>query len=109
MPDLALLSPLCLPVLMRRFLVLALLLCTACAPLQRTRPAPEPADLAHKVGPITAEQKAVLCDPQTSGGLLVAVDPSGRDDFLRLARARGLELLPFGVLKPAAEPVVTVL
>jgi selenide,water dikinase len=61
----------------------------------------------HKVGLITAEQKAVLCDPQTSGGLLVAVDPDGREDFLRLTRARGLELTPFGALKPIREPTVT--
>jgi selenide,water dikinase len=62
----------------------------------------------HKVGPITAEQKAVLCDPQTSGGLLVAVDPGGREDFLRLTRARGLDLMPFGVLRPDQDPVISV-
>lgn len=62
----------------------------------------------HKVGPMTDEQRAVLCDPQTSGGLLVAVDPAGREDFLRLTRARGLELRPFGVLGTSGEHVVTV-
>jgi selenide,water dikinase len=62
----------------------------------------------HHIGAITDEQKAVLCDPQTSGGLLVAVDPDGREDFLRLTRARGLDLEPFGVLGPAGEPLVTV-
>ncbi|HEV2733512.1 MAG TPA: selenide, water dikinase SelD, partial [Longimicrobiaceae bacterium] len=60
----------------------------------------------EKVGMLTDEQRAVLCDPQTSGGLLVAVDPAGREDFVRLAQARGLELAPFGVLKPAADPLV---
>jgi selenide,water dikinase len=64
-----------------------------------------------KVGSLTEEQKAVLCDPQTSGGLLVAVDPAGREEFQRLTRARGLELEPLGVLKPAAaqEELVRVL
>jgi selenide,water dikinase len=62
----------------------------------------------HKVTPLTDEQKAVLCDPQTSGGLLVAVDPGGREDFLRLTRARGLELVPFGVLKEAGNGASTV-
>lgn len=62
----------------------------------------------EKVGPLTDEQRAVLCDPQTSGGLLVAVDPAGREEFLRVTRARGLDLTPFGVLKPAGEPLVTV-
>ncbi|HEV2147346.1 MAG TPA: selenide, water dikinase SelD [Longimicrobiaceae bacterium] len=62
----------------------------------------------EKVGPMTGEQRAVLCDPQTSGGLLVAVEPAGREELLRLTRARGLELAPFGVLGPAGEPLVRV-
>lgn len=52
----------------------------------------------EKVGAMTVEQRTVLCDPQTSGGLLVAVDPRGREDFLSIARHRGLELKPFGTL-----------
>jgi selenide,water dikinase len=59
------------------------------------------ASYGHRVGPLTDVQRAVLCDPQTSGGLLVAVDPAGRDAFQRAARARGLALAPFGVLAPA--------
>ena len=31
----------------------------------------------------------LLCDPQTSGGLLIAVDPTRQDDLLKLARRRG--------------------
>ncbi len=40
----------------------------------------------HKVHEITEQQKAVLCDPQTSGGLLVSVSPDGIDevtDFMK--------------------------
>jgi selenide,water dikinase len=59
------------------------------------------ASYGHRVGPLTDVQRAVLCDPQTSGGLLVAVDPAGRDEFRRATRARGLALAPFGVLAPA--------
>jgi selenide, water dikinase len=59
------------------------------------------ASYGHKVSPLTDEQKLVLCDPQTSGGLLVAVHPGGREDFLRATRGRGLELEPFGRLAPA--------
>jgi selenide,water dikinase len=51
-----------------------------------------------KVGAMTDEQRVVLCDPQTSGGLLVAVDPAGRQSFLDVARKRGLVLEPFGRL-----------
>jgi selenide, water dikinase len=59
------------------------------------------ASYGHKVGPLTDEQKLVLCDPQTSGGLIVAVDASGREDFLRVVRDRGLDLEPFGRLAAA--------
>ena len=63
----------------------------------------------EKVGPLADEQRAILCDPQTSGGLLVAVDPAGRDDFLRVTRAHGLDVAPFGVLREGgAGPVVAV-
>lgn len=69
------------------------------------------ASYGHKVGPLTDAQRTVLCDPQTSGGLLVAVDPAGREEFRRVTRARGLELTPFGLLGPAdggGGPVVRV-
>ncbi|WP_234263481.1 selenide, water dikinase SelD [Hydrogenophaga sp. NFH-34] len=52
----------------------------------------------HKVAPITPLQKQLLCDPQTSGGLLVAVSPDGEAEFLVTARAAGLELAPIGHL-----------
>lgn len=37
-----------------------------------------------------------LCDPQTSGGLLLAVDPSCADDIERVGRAHGMQIEPFG-------------
>jgi selenide,water dikinase len=52
----------------------------------------------HKIGPLTDDARNILCDPQTSGGLLIAVAPSGRDEFLRAAALRKLELAPFGTL-----------
>jgi selenide,water dikinase len=36
-------------------------------------------------------RKDLLCDPQTSGGLLIAVDPARADEVLALAHARGFE------------------
>jgi selenide,water dikinase len=62
----------------------------------------------HHVGPMPDEQRLLLCDPQTSGGLLVAVNPAGGDDFLRVAERRGLSLEPMGRLVPAAEPRIVV-
>ncbi len=38
---------------------------------------------------ITPQQQALLCDPQTSGGLLVACAPEAVDDVLALFRAEG--------------------
>ncbi|MBF8222894.1 selenide, water dikinase SelD [Halomonas sp. 328] len=37
-----------------------------------------------------------LCDPQTSGGLLLSVHPSWADDVERIGRAHELSLTPFG-------------
>jgi selenide,water dikinase len=50
----------------------------------------------HRIAPLHTEQQQLLCDPQTSGGLLVAVAPEGEDDFLALARELGLYLAPIG-------------
>jgi selenide,water dikinase len=50
----------------------------------------------HRIAPLNTEQQQLLCDPQTSGGLLVAVAPDGEDDFLALARELGLYLAPIG-------------
>ena len=48
--------------------------------------------------PISDEVRNVLCDPQTSGGLLVAIDPEGADEFRRVCTGRKLDLQPFGRL-----------
>ncbi len=52
----------------------------------------------HKVGALTDDARNILCDPQTSGGLLISVAPDGRDEFLRIAAQHELELAPFGTL-----------
>ena len=52
---------------------------------------------------LDAHERAILCDPQTSGGLLVAVHPSGKDQFLALVGAYGLQLAPFGSLSAPDE------
>lgn len=49
-----------------------------------------------KIAPITTEQQQLLCDPQTSGGLLVAVAPEGEAEFLATAAQCGLTLAPIG-------------
>ncbi len=63
----------------------------------------------HKVGEMTDTQRALLCDPQTSGGLLVAVDPEAEAEFYAVTVAEGLELQPIGKLLKAADgPLITI-
>ena len=62
----------------------------------------------YKVSPMSDLQKAILCDPQTSGGLLIAVDPEQKSEFLEILRIRGLNLKSFGRIISQGEPVVDV-
>lgn len=48
----------------------------------------------HSVGPMTAIQQSVLCDPQTNGGLIIAVDKQGLSGFRELLSTLDL---PFDV------------
>ncbi|HEX8658061.1 MAG TPA: selenide, water dikinase SelD, partial [Hymenobacter sp.] len=57
------------------------------------------ASYGHKVGAISDEQRAWLCDPQTSGGLLVCVAPEGREAVLEVFARNGLALTSFGQLR----------
>ena len=51
-----------------------------------------------RIGPLTEWQQHLLCDPQTSGGLLIAVAPEGQQAFLEVAAELGLALSPIGTL-----------
>ena len=62
----------------------------------------------HKVGVLTEEQKAILCDPQTSGGLLVAVEPNSVQTVIEIAKDAGIDLYEAGELKPKSELDVVV-
>ena len=62
----------------------------------------------YKVGALTEEQKAILCDPQTSGGLLVAVEPNSIQTVIEIAKDAGIDLYEAGELKPKSELDVVV-
>jgi selenide,water dikinase len=53
----------------------------------------------HNVGPITEAQRLLLCDPQTSGGLLIAVRPEAKEQLLLVLSQAGLHLEVLGELK----------
>jgi len=61
-----------------------------------------------KVSSISEDQKAVLADPQTSGGLLVSVDQTHSAEFEKFVQSQGYELKPFGKLIPKARHVINV-
>lgn len=62
----------------------------------------------HRIATLSVEQQQLLCDPQTSGGLLVSVNPEGEEEFLGVAREQGLYLAPIGEMVPREELAVTV-
>jgi selenide,water dikinase len=55
----------------------------------------------HKIGEITDAQRYVLADPQTSGGLLVAVTEEASAAFEQLLEELNLPSVSFGRLKAA--------
>ena len=52
----------------------------------------------HLISPLTDEQKAILCDPQTSGGLLVAVEPQAVEKIMQIANQMNVPLFRVGKL-----------
>ncbi|MGF1713827.1 selenide, water dikinase SelD [Photobacterium chitinilyticum] len=54
----------------------------------------------HRLGKMSEQQKALLCDPQTSGGLLLAVAPEAEEEVQAVAARHGIELNAIGELLP---------
>lgn len=65
----------------------------------------------HLVGPLGERERVLLCDPQTSGGLLAAVRPEAEAEFLAACQAEGVTPARIGRVLPgdAGGPLVTVL
>lgn len=58
----------------------------------------------HTLEGLSSErEKLLLCDPQTSGGLLVFIDPAYEQDFARLAEAEGVSAVRVGTMESARE------
>jgi selenide,water dikinase len=68
------------------------------------------ASYGHKIGSLTDFQKYVLADPQTSGGLLVAVSEDSTADFESKLQEQGYSLRSLGYLQPQSDgPLITVM
>jgi selenide,water dikinase len=53
--------------------------------------------------------KNILCDPQTSGGLLLAVAPDSVDEVQEILKENGIETEVFGELTEQKEDLITVI
>lgn len=62
-----------------------------------------------KVAGIGAESLLTLCDPQTSGGLLVCVEASKEQEFENFIQTKNLNLKPFGKLIPKSEHCIQII
>ncbi len=62
----------------------------------------------HKIAGADAYQRQILADPQTSGGLLVAVEATHVDDFQAVAKEEGLDLQAFGFFIEPQAVLITV-
>lgn len=57
------------------------------------------ASYGHKISPLDDYRKAIVCDPQTSGGLLIAVSAEAIDDVRETAKKYGVPLHEIGRMK----------
>ena len=63
----------------------------------------EKVKLAHE------SYRDILCDPQTSGGLLIAVQPDAVEELEHLLKENGIDAQPFGELEEQNEFLITVI
>lgn len=63
----------------------------------------------HKISPMDELQKSILCDPQTSGGLLIAVDPNDKNEFLDILSKYGSPAHPIGRLTTKGKYLIEVI
>jgi selenide,water dikinase len=62
----------------------------------------------HKVAGADEYKRKILADPQTSGGLLVAIAPDKVDEFKQVALAQGFDLQSFGFMIERQPVLITV-
>lgn len=63
----------------------------------------------HKIADLPEQWRFLLCDPQTSGGLLTAVSPESVGAFQAVAKAEGLTLQPLGTLEEQQDKLIRII
>ena len=63
----------------------------------------------NKIGVMSEEQRDILCDAQTSGGLLCVVEESSIEEFLQITHNAGLDLEAIGKTVARTEKLVEVI
>lgn len=66
------------------------------------------ASYGHKVEELEDPIRFLLCDPQTSGGLLVAIDPEHQAEFEEILQEKDLPHQAIGKLLPGSNPIQVV-
>lgn len=67
------------------------------------------ASYGHQVALRNEDQRYILADPQTSGGLLIAVTPEAAGEVEALLKEAGIQAQPFGILEPKKEKAIQVI
>ncbi len=67
------------------------------------------ASYGHKISPMSEQEREILCDAQTSGGLLVMVKKENVDNFLEVAKEEGLLLESIGQTHNVREYLIDVI
>lgn len=64
----------------------------------------------QKIAELTEREKVILCDPQTSGGLLVSVEEDSKNNFLKIASDINQQVYEVGRLLPnnGAEKIISI-
>ncbi len=63
----------------------------------------------HNLSEMTDMQRKILCDPQTSGGLLVAIEKNHTGDFIKFSQTFNLDLKPLGELIETTDTTSTLI
>jgi selenide,water dikinase len=57
----------------------------------------------HKCSQMDGRNLALLCDPQTNGGLLISVSPAGREAFIECCHEQGVGVTEIGVFESLSD------